>query len=250
MILILTYYIRVWHESGVIFLFKKPAWTAHRRMPMASAKILQFVSRSLLMYLVRSSVGLLEMPRDWKFSSAIDREFATSLAASFDIFKMVFPFHPDWDWPLGAQNENKNFVYPSTCVHGNMNHARVARGIARGVGLHFPLSKSGKLFNSSYFNRACVGQKTIHSCRAVFLKVVNLFLRKPLRWQCLQAIVSSVSCVHRDIHEARLARGYASSNSKPGSHLWGKSHFTVSRKFQNLSIYRENYRFLPTPFLL
>ena len=58
---------------------------------------------------------------------------------------------------------------------------RVARGIARGVGLHFPLSKSGKLFNSSYFNRACVGQKTIHSCRAVFLKVVNLFLRKPLR---------------------------------------------------------------------
>ena len=39
---------------------------------------------------------------------------------------------------------------------------RVARGIARGVGLHFPLSKSGKLFNSSYFNRACVGQKTIH----------------------------------------------------------------------------------------
>lgn len=147
------------------------------------------------MYLVRSSVGLLEMPRDWKFSSAIDREFATSLAASFDIFKMVFPFHPDWDWPLGAQNENKNwFMYPSTCVHGNMNHARrvvstregvrVAWDIARGVGLHFPLSKSGKLFNSSYFNRACVGQKTIHltfmsrclsqSCRFVSEKTVAL----------------------------------------------------------------------------
>lgn len=56
--------------------------------------------------------------------------------------------------------------------------------VARGVGLHFPLSKSGKLFNSSYFNRACVGQKTIHltfmsrclsqSCRFVSEKTVAL----------------------------------------------------------------------------
>lgn len=122
MILILTYYIRVWHESGVIFLFKTLLELHTGECLWHPLKF--FVSRSLLMYLVRSSVGLLEMPRDWKFSSAIDREFATSLAASFDIFKMVFPFHPDWDWPLGAQNENKNFVYPSTCVHGNMNHAR------------------------------------------------------------------------------------------------------------------------------
>lgn len=61
---------------------------------------------------------------------------------------------------------------------------RVARGIARGVGLHFPLSKSGKLLNGSYFNRACVGQKTIHltfmsrclsqSCRFVSEKTVAL----------------------------------------------------------------------------
>lgn len=61
---------------------------------------------------------------------------------------------------------------------------RVARGIARRVGLHFPLSKSGKLFNSSYFNRACVGQKAIHlifmssclsqSCRFVSEKTVAL----------------------------------------------------------------------------
>lgn len=61
---------------------------------------------------------------------------------------------------------------------------RVARDIAQGVGLYFPLSKSGKLFNSSYFNRACVGQKTIHltfmsrclsqSCRFVSEKTVAL----------------------------------------------------------------------------